>query len=217
MRIVSPRSALLSDFEVLQLLCESEELQRTRAGIWRSKAGVEAGEEDDAYSVPPNVRTVQFEAISSLSQSARPCAHQTKEQVREFLSDLASKGYAPPDERVLAGEPGLTKAERLQLVNHAPMSVVELHTVRRSLQLVEELGQRLSDEQIDQVLACVAAHFVPVDTTAPLLAPGEVEQAEDAMEDDEYNAYDDGAGEHDAFPEEHFEHEQMAAEDQDDE
>ena len=36
-----------------------------------------------------------------------------------------------PDERVLNGESGLTKTERLQLVNHAPSTVVELHTVRK--------------------------------------------------------------------------------------
>lgn len=213
MRVISPRSALLSDYEVLQLLREAEELQRDRAAEWRTKSGIPPGEDDDAYSVPPNVRTVQFEAISSLSQPARPCGRQTPEKIRAFLKDIADKGYAPPDERILAGEVGLTKAERLQLVNHAPMTVVELHT------LVEELGQRLSDAQIDEVLACVAAHFVPADSTAPLLAPGEVEYVEEAMDyqDNEAGAeYDDGAAEEDAFPEEHFEHEQPTAEADDD-
>ncbi|WFD33665.1 hypothetical protein MCUN1_000478 [Malassezia cuniculi] len=213
MRIVSQRSALLSDFEVLQLLRETEEQQRAQAQEWRSKSGASPDDDNDAYTVPPNVRTVQFEAISSLSQPVRPCARQNPEQIRAFLEDIESSGFAPPDERILAGEPGLTKAERLQLVNHAPMSVVELHT------LVEELGQRLTDEQIDQVLAIVSRHFVPADTTAPLLAPGQVEYAEEQMQQDEYPEeyiQDDGAAGEDAFPEEHFEHEQSTAQAADD-
>lgn len=132
MRVVKARSALLSDFEVLQLLKETEEAQRERANERRHQASRREGfgEEDGTHGVPPNVRTIQFEVISSLSQRARPCAHQTAAQIRGFLETLEQKGYAGPDARILAGEPGLTKAERLQLVNHAPTSVVDLHTVR---------------------------------------------------------------------------------------
>ena len=43
---------------------------------------------------------------------------------------LYDRGYVVPDANILEGAVGLTKAERLQLVNHAPASVVELHTVR---------------------------------------------------------------------------------------
>lgn len=70
------------------------------------------------------------QTTASLSQVHRPCAQQEARHIEAFLQDLEQKGYAPPDAKILQGVPGLTKAERLQLVNHAPMSVVELHTVR---------------------------------------------------------------------------------------
>lgn len=55
MRIVKTRAALLSDFEVLQLLRDTEAKQR------------ESARSDDTSgdgwmkAVPPNVRTIQFE------------------------------------------------------------------------------------------------------------------------------------------------------------
>lgn len=224
MRVVKARSALLSDFEVLQLLRETEEAQRERANERRHQASRREGfgeEDDGTHGVPPNVRTIQFEVISSLSQRARPCAHQTAAQIRGFLEALEKKGYAGPDARILAGEPGLTKAERLQLVNHAPTSVVDLHTVRADhyedtyltyLQLVEELGQRLSEEQIQDVLECVSTHFPVPDRDVLHLEPAEYEDvsmatAEQnnsfAAEEPEEQA---AVEEHDAFPEEHFEY-----------
>lgn len=134
MRLLRTRAALLSDFEVLQLLREAEEKQRAAA---RKEA--DAGADAWMKTVEPNVRTIQFEVgphthqtIASLSQAHRPCAHQEAAHVTAFLDDLAAQGFAPPDAQCLQGVPGLTKAERLQLVNHAPASVVELHTVRRA-------------------------------------------------------------------------------------
>lgn len=55
MRIVKTRAALLSDYEVLQLLRDTETRQREAA---RSD-----NEDAEAWmkAVPPNVRTIQFE------------------------------------------------------------------------------------------------------------------------------------------------------------
>lgn len=122
MRILKARAALLSDYEVLQLLREGEDEQKNEARMRKEQNLPE-------LEVSPNLRTMQFEAISSLSQPFRTCARQNAGQIRAFLDDLAARGYVIPDERILAGEPGLTKTERLQLVNHAPSSVIELHTV----------------------------------------------------------------------------------------
>ena len=122
MRVIKTRAALLSDYEVLQLLRESEEEQKNEARLRKEQHLAE-------LDVSPNLRTMQFEAISSLSQPFRTCALQSANHIRAFLDDLAARGYVISDERILAGEPGLTKTERLQLVNHAPSSVVELHTV----------------------------------------------------------------------------------------
>ncbi|WFC97690.1 hypothetical protein MYAM1_000409 [Malassezia yamatoensis] len=211
MRIIKARAALLSDYEVLQLLQDTQAQQRsaTRTG----------DDEQDAWmkAVPPNVRTIQFEVsssalietIASLSQVHRPCATQNAEKIQSFLTALTEKGYAPPDTNVLQGFPGLTKAERLQLVNHAPTSVVELHT------LVEELGQRLNDEQIEDILRCVADHL----PTAQEPAEGPLTHEPAPMLEEASQSYqaDNIAMDEDAFPEEHFEHEGPGVKDDEDE
>jgi hypothetical protein len=56
MRVVKARAALLSDYEVLQLLRETESEQRQTAQ--RAKQGLVPDSEAD---VPPNLRTIQFE------------------------------------------------------------------------------------------------------------------------------------------------------------
>lgn len=127
MRVIKARAALLSDFEVLQLLKDSESEQRDDA---RSRKESKADLAEDDHDVPPNLRTIQFETISSLSQAFRPCSVQNAQHIHSFKQMLQDRGYVVPDADILEGVVGLTKAERLQLVNHAPVSVVELHTVR---------------------------------------------------------------------------------------
>lgn len=66
------------------------------------------------------------------------------------LSDTADGGdllERGPDE--ILPDRALTKAERLQIVNHAPRSPVELHV------LVEELGMRFTEAQIYELLAII--------------------------------------------------------------
>lgn len=76
MRILKARSALLSDFEVLKVLKEMEEEQKTRvktasqknrakeeSDMQQEDASLAKGEEDDLWlsSVPENLRTIQYE------------------------------------------------------------------------------------------------------------------------------------------------------------
>ena len=202
MRVLKARAALLSDFEVLQLLRDSEAEQRNEA---RSRKEQHVSDTD----VAPNFRTMQFEAITSLSQPFRACSLQKAENIRAFLDDLRTRGYVIPDERILADEPGLTKAERLQLVNHAPSSVVELHT------LVEELGQRMNDDQINEIIQCVTAHLpIPDSSNADVSAmPMEhtPHMTQDTSMTQAVDIPDADMDEEDAFPEEHFEHEEPGA------
>lgn len=127
MRVIKARAALLSDYEVLQLLKDSEAEQKEDARI-RKESGADLAEDDN--EVPTNLRTIQFETITSLSQGFRPCSIQNAQHIHSFKQMLYDRGYVVPDANILEGAVGLTKAERLQLVNHAPASVVELHTVR---------------------------------------------------------------------------------------
>ena len=213
MRVLKARAALLSDYEVLQLIRENEAEQRNDARNRKEQL-------DTDMDVPSNLRTMQFEMISALSQPYRPCAFQRAEQIRAFLDDLNARGYVIPDDRVLAGEPGLTKTERLQLVNHAPSSVVELHT------LAEELGQRMSDDQIAEILQCVTTNL-PITDAAVTMADSAVTEtdadtgagaASHQMEEESHAIDEDMTmneaemeAAEDAFPEEEFEHEEPGA------
>lgn len=64
MRIVKTRAALLSDFEVLQLLRDTEAQQRAST---RSDGDSEAW----MKAVPPNVRTIQFEVRPKTDEDHR--------------------------------------------------------------------------------------------------------------------------------------------------
>lgn len=80
MKILNPRSALLSDMEMLSLLQEMEADQQS-AGTSAGSAAVLHGNNEDAVAaamakVPSNLRTVQYEALNTLMQVWRPCAHQ---------------------------------------------------------------------------------------------------------------------------------------------
>lgn len=94
-----------------------------------------------------------LQTIAALSQVTRPCAHQTAEAISAFSDALKQSGFSVTDAESRRGALGLNKSERLQIVNHAPQSVVELHT------LVEELQDRFQPEQIDQLLALIQMHL----------------------------------------------------------
>ncbi|SPO24769.1 related to RPC17 - RNA polymerase III subunit C17 [Ustilago trichophora] len=174
MRILKARAALLSDFEVLKVLKEMEAEQKTRvksapqitetneeSDVQGQNAHIAKGEEDDVWlsNVPENLRTIQYETISSLSQTSRPCAHQEAENIAAFLDELKARGYSINDSEARRGALGLNRSERLQIVNHAPQSVVELHT------LVEELEERFHPHQIEELISLVQT-YLPIHSTS---------------------------------------------------
>ncbi|RKP06630.1 RNA polymerase II, partial [Thamnocephalis sphaerospora] len=99
MEIVEGRVALLSNYEVLAVLRDQQQV--------RGDAGTTIASNRTAE----NVKTVEFETLSYLNDS--PCATQTPEQVAELMSALSQ--FA------------LTKAERLQILNLRPRQAVEIH------------------------------------------------------------------------------------------
>lgn len=103
------------------------------------------------------------QTISSLSQASRPCAHQEADNIAAFLDELKARGYSITDSEAKRGALGLNRSERLQIVNHAPQSVVELHT------LVEELEERFHPHQIEELISLVQT-YLPVHSTTDVNA-----------------------------------------------
>ncbi|XP_064392179.1 DNA-directed RNA polymerase III subunit RPC9-like [Halichondria panicea] len=82
-----------------------------------------------------NLATITYETNEYLSKT--PCALQDAKIIKDFLNDLKLVK--------------LTKAEKLQLLNLRPVTQVELQL------LVEEMEERLSEEETTALLERVAA------------------------------------------------------------
>ncbi|KAH8831452.1 RNA polymerase Rpb4-domain-containing protein [Flagelloscypha sp. PMI_526] len=160
MQIINSRAALLSNYEVLELLKEQEAdhlaRQRTALRVKKEEEQNEAGPSSrnvlpggrDPTALPEiseNMRTLQVEAIAYLSADHQPTALQTPEGITELTKQLQ------PFE--------LTKAEKLQIVNLAPRSTVELYVI------VEESEDRFGEDGMNSILALVNASLSEATTT----------------------------------------------------
>ncbi|KAF8895221.1 HRDC-like protein [Infundibulicybe gibba] len=148
-KVVSPRAALLSNYEVLTLLreLESDHLERTKTALRIKKeevvpsaetvpASIPGGHDPLVIEISENLRTVEVEAIQYLSADYLPTSTQTPTGITSLVKSLSP--YK------------LTKAEKLQVVNLSPTLPVELYVI------VEELEDRLGD-RMDEILAHVKA------------------------------------------------------------
>eukprot|EP00112_Aurelia_sp_Birch-Aquarium-sp1_P003337 Seg1372.14 transcript_id=Seg1372.14/GoldUCD/mRNA.D3Y31 product="DNA-directed RNA polymerase III subunit RPC9" protein_id=Seg1372.14/GoldUCD/D3Y31 len=88
---------------------------------------------------PSNVATISYETIKCLKKM--PCNYQSSEVINCFLE--AMEPY------------NLTKAEKLQLLNLRPTSVVELQLI------IEELDERLKSEDAIEKLLEVIGTVIP--------------------------------------------------------
>ncbi|KAI1287617.1 DNA-directed RNA polymerase III subunit RPC9 [Halotydeus destructor] len=84
---------------------------------------------------PKNLATIRYETVKYLEDL--PCKYQNNEIVRNFLIQFKEKGFR------------LTKAEKLEILNHRPASTVELQL------LIEESEERFSEEAMNHMLELI--------------------------------------------------------------
>ncbi|KAJ1979686.1 hypothetical protein H4R35_001419 [Dimargaris xerosporica] len=153
MKVEQAFGPLLSDYEVLTLLQEQGTTLKAR--------------EANGTSDMPNLMTIQFEASTCLPWHGGP-AHHTLKYLRDH--PCASVTSDMIKQTIEALEPfQLTKAEKLQLINLCPQSLVDIYV------LIEECEERFAEDQLEEMLAIIGRLQPP--------AEGAMETEPDAPED----------------------------------
>ncbi len=144
MQVLKPRAAFLSNFEVYSLLqdLEQKQLEETRAAQATKR---EEHSDDPSKGTAnymrleepaENVRTIQLEVEHFEFSTSRFLTHaRALFQLLKYFRDLDSTASRQTVESVsqltrALRNYGLTKAEKLQIVNHAPKEEVDLYVVR---------------------------------------------------------------------------------------
>ncbi|GJN91238.1 hypothetical protein Rhopal_004256-T1 [Rhodotorula paludigena] len=181
METLNERAGFLCNHEVLAVLRQQRDHRAQR--IKDLNRARKNGPRQDDFSArdeidriqPQDLHTVTFEAsrprlaLQYLEHAVHPTRRQTTESVTRLLDDL--------------DDLDLTKAERLQIVNLAPATAVELHIC------IEDITDRFDESEQERILALVKSHLsandaaLAVPSTAAKLAEEERLAAEAAQLD----------------------------------
>uniref|UniRef100_A0A669DZ91 DNA-directed RNA polymerase III subunit RPC9 n=1 Tax=Oreochromis niloticus TaxID=8128 RepID=A0A669DZ91_ORENI len=172
MEVKNANAAMLSNYEVFKLLTDLKE-QRKDSGKHKHSVGqqnlntimYEVRKRPLRFFVPVMFTHFQKHGHSLVCPSTQtlkylskmPCSRQSPEIVKEFLTTMVPHK--------------LTKAEKLQLLNHRPLTAVEIQL------LVEESEERLSEEQIEELIQTVT-DVLPGDPEQENTAPADTEMDE---------------------------------------
>ncbi|KAL4236937.1 hypothetical protein ACF0H5_005323 [Mactra antiquata] len=119
MEVKNDKSAMLSNYEVLNLLSDMHKGQNKQS------------------KMQTNLATISYEITQYLENMA--CSKQSPEVIGSFMKALEPFNF--------------TKAETLQLLNLRPKSAVEIQLI------IEESEERLTEEQIYEVLDIIREHL----------------------------------------------------------
>ncbi|KAL3231443.1 DNA-directed RNA polymerase III subunit RPC9 [Nakaseomyces bracarensis] len=153
MRVLEPRDAFLSDYEVLQHLSKLE-----RQYKWDAESIAEMSADKKKFK---KFRPYNNPALQGITRDTLAYLKQSKYSISEEEEQLLPEQRPPAplcnlndnkftDLVTRLNEFDLFQAEKLQIVNQMPVQIVHLYSI------VEECDTRFSEEQIEQILALVA-------------------------------------------------------------
>ncbi|GAA5995308.1 hypothetical protein JCM5350_007046 [Sporobolomyces pararoseus] len=193
METLNERAGFLSNFEVLQLLRAQRAStdQKLKELNERKQHHKSVGNGDSLDFTekdrikPENLQTITFEAIKYLEEPVHPTIRQTEESVLKLLDKLET------DPRYTQ----LTKSERLQLVNSAPTSLVELHVC------IEDLAERYPEESEQlELIELIRSHLENSQSSAaPTVTDEDIEQLHEDNEREDDRGEGDEVYEDDGF------------------
>ncbi|KWU44064.1 hypothetical protein RHOSPDRAFT_34495 [Rhodotorula sp. JG-1b] len=207
METLNDRAGFLCNYEVLEVLRRQQkergkQLKELTGGSGGPGNGRRNGryqdiaQREEAERIQPqDLHTVSWEAVQYLEAAVHPMRRQTSAAVAQLLDGL--------------DDYDLTKSERLQIVNLAPTTLVELHVC------IEDLAERFNDDRQEALLELVRSHLSSETTStskdaaaaaaveeAPVMPPNvnadddldDAEPDEDAEIDEEMALIDEAYG-----------------------